>query len=258
MIIQHSPSISVITVVYNGVDLLAATMDSVLSQTYPHIEYILVDGNSKDGTQSLIQSYEHKIAKWISEPDKGLYDAMNKGLKMATGDFVWFINAGDRIYTKHTVQSLIDQYSVGDDILYGEVQLVNEQGEYLGTRSELTSQKLPQQLSWRSLKYGMCVCHQAFLPRRELAPEYALDNLSADIEWLIQCLKKAHQIKATELILAEYLVGGLSKKRHWEGLKGRYKILKKYYGFIPNLFHHFVIVGRALRHKIRRRGKTHY
>jgi glycosyltransferase involved in cell wall biosynthesis len=250
--------ITIITVVYNGIDLLTGTMQSVFDQTYPNIEYLIIDGNSTDGTQELIKENASKITNWISEPDKGLYDAMNKGLKMATGDFVWFMNAGDRIFAADTVEKMMSFCTSKTDVLYGEVMLVNEKREHLGTRSEVSTQKLPKDLNWRSLKYGMCVCHQAFLPKREIAPLYALDNLSADIEWVIRCLKKAQSTTATNLILAEYLAGGLSKKRHKEGLKGRYTILKKYYGFISNIWNHSIILIRAFFHKLRRLGKTHY
>lgn len=259
---QHSqktlPTISIITVVYNGSSLLEGTMQSVFAQTYPYIEYLVIDGNSNDGTLDIIQKNEANISKWLSEPDKGLYDAMNKGLKLATGDFVWFMNAGDRIFSADTVEKMVANYTPETDVLYGEVMLVDEQRKHLGTRSEVTTQKLPENLNWKSLKYGMCVCHQAFLPRMSIASSYALDNLSADIEWVIQCLKKARKVTATNLILAEYLTGGLSKKRHQEGLKGRYAVLKRSYGFVPNLFNHFWIILRAAIHKFKRRGKAHY
>lgn len=252
------PTISIITVVYNGADLLPRTMQSVFDQTYPNIEYILVDGNSTDGTIDIIKANQDKISQWISEPDKGLYDAMNKGLRMATGDFVWFMNAGDSIFDKNTLEKSMENYTSDTDVLYGEVMLVNDARKHLGTRTEITTQKLPEKLTWRSMKMGMTVCHQGFLPRRTIAPFYRLDNLSADIEWVILCLKKARKITHTKEILAEYLVGGLSKKRHQEGLKGRYEILKTYFGLLPNLVYHFFILVRGLAHKISRIGKDYY
>jgi len=255
---RKQPKISIITVVYNGIDLLEGTMQSVFDQTYHNIEYLVIDGKSTDGTLDLIKKNELKITKWISEPDKGLYDAMNKGIKLATGDFLWFMNAGDRIFAKDTVEKMLAVWTPETDVLFGEVMLVNDSRIHLGTRSEVTTQKLPTKLNWKSLKYGMCVCHQAFLPKREIVPLYVLDNLSADIEWVIRCLKKAKQVNSTNLILAEYLAGGLSKKRHKEGLKGRYSILQEYYGFIPNIINHLMIVIRAVFHKVQRIGKTHY
>jgi len=101
------PTFSIITVTYNAERWLERTILSVLSQSYPNIEFIIVDGASKDGTVDIIKQYEPGIASWVSEPDKGLYDAMNKGLRMATGDYVWFINAGDTLYTSDTLQSIV-------------------------------------------------------------------------------------------------------------------------------------------------------
>src|SRR4051812_1110497 len=100
---QGWPVLSVITVVYNNVSHIERTLLSVLDQTYPHIEYIVIDGASTDGTLVIIEKYKDRIAKLISEPDKGIYDAMNKGLAIATGDYVLFMNSGDEIYARETV-----------------------------------------------------------------------------------------------------------------------------------------------------------
>ncbi len=240
------PKISIITIVYNGVDLLEGTIQSVASQSYSNIEYLIIDGGSKDGTLDLIHKHGETISKWISEPDKGLYDAMNKGLKLATGDFVWFMNAGDHILKPDTVEKMVAACQPNTDIIYGEVMLVNEERQYQGTRSELTTQKLPAQLNWKSLNKGMVVCHQGFLPKRSLAPSYLLDNLSADIDWVIQCLKEAKVVTNTKLVVAEYLMGGISKQHHKQSLKDRYAILTQHYGFVPNLWNHFMIVLRSI------------
>ena len=239
------PIISIITIVYNGAALLEGTIKSVVNQSYSNIEYIIIDGGSTDGTLAIIHSYEQHLSCWISEPDNGLYDAMNKGLKMASGDFVWFMNAGDHIFESNTVEKMVATIHEKTDIIYGEVMLVNDDRKHQGTRSERTTQQLPDQLNWKSLNKGMVVCHQGFLPKRTLAPQYMMSNLSADIDWVIQCLKKAKQVSNTNLILAEYLMGGVSKQRHKQSLKDRYKILVKHYGFVPNLFNHFLIVMRA-------------
>ena len=91
------PKVSIITVVFNGENIIEKTMQSVFAQTYDNIEYIIVDGKSSDNTLSIIEKYKEKISVLISEKDKGLYDAMNKGLQVATGDYVWFMNGGDQI-----------------------------------------------------------------------------------------------------------------------------------------------------------------
>ncbi|RMG86362.1 MAG: glycosyltransferase, partial [Bacteroidetes bacterium] len=208
------PKISVITVVFNGRDLLKGTMDSVFEQTYPNIEYVVVDGASTDGTTDLIRQHQHQIDRWISEPDRGLYDAMNKGLKMATGDFVWFMNAGDRIFDPKTVEKIVARIRPDTDVLFGEVMLVDDDRRHIGTRSQITTQKLPETLTWKSLRRGMVVCHQGFVARRQIAPFFIEKNLSADIDWVIKCLKNARRVTHTHLLIAEYLMGGLSKKKH--------------------------------------------
>lgn len=238
--------------------MIEGTINSVLNQTYQNIEYTIIDGGSKDGTLEIIKKYESKISKWKSEPDNGLYDAMNKGLKIATGEFVWFMNAGDWIFEKDTIEKMVRKCEKETDVLFGEVMLVNDNRKHLGTRSENTTQKLPKKLNWKSLKKGMVVCHQAFLPRRNLAPLYIENNLAADIHWVIECLKNAKLVTNTQLILAQYLQGGLSKKRHQQSLWDRYDILKAQYGWLANLWNHILIFSRAGIHKIKRIGKPTY
>ena len=106
---QLQPTFSIITITYNAVRLVEQTLLNVLSQSYPNIEYIVIDGGSTDGTVDIIRRYESGLAYWVSEPDKGIYDAMNKGLQKATGDYVWFINAGDTLCSSDTVQSVVSR-----------------------------------------------------------------------------------------------------------------------------------------------------
>jgi glycosyltransferase involved in cell wall biosynthesis len=242
---------SIITVVFNGEKLIEGTIQSVLNQTYPNIEYIIVDGASKDGTMDIVNKYVDKQAiRWVSEPDKGLYDAMNKGLKMATGDFVLFLNAGDHLFSNQVLEKMAVQTTDKTDILYGETMLVDDSRRRVGTRTAMSVQKLPENLTWQSMKQGMVVCHQSFLPRRTLTPQYIPNNLAADIDWVIKCLKKAKNVVNTHIIVSEYLMGGMSKKRHNQSLKDRYNVLKEHFGFIPNVLNHIFIIGRAFIFKL--------
>lgn len=251
--IARPPLVSIITVTFNSGHLLEGTIRSVLSQTYPHIEYIIVDGASTDNTPKVIGLGEAindrllhaKIYRWMSEPDAGLYDAMNKGLRLATGDFVWFMNAGDWLFAEDTVEAMMKCASGDTDVLYGEVMLVSETRRHIGTRSQLTTQKLPDSLNWKSLRLGMVVSHQAFVARRAIAPFYSENNLAADIDWVIAVLKKCRKTANTRLILAEFLTGGISKQRHKQSLMDRYAVLKKHYGWLPNLWAHILIILRA-------------
>jgi glycosyltransferase involved in cell wall biosynthesis len=252
---------SIITIVYNGENLIAGTMQSVLNQTFTDFEYIIVDGGSTDKTFDIVQEFQKRgplSIKAISEPDKGLYDAMNKGLRMAKGEFVLFLNAGDHLFETTTLEKIADAASPNTDILFGETMLVDDDRHHIGTRTELTVQKLPNKLTWQSMRFGMVVCHQSFLARREGTPQYIEGNLAADIDWVIKCLKTSKNQANTQIIISEYLMGGVSKTRHRQSLKDRYVVLKTHFGWFPNLINHGIIVVRALIFKVKNRSKQTY
>lgn len=245
---MFEPKLSVITVVYNNVKDIERTMLSVLNQTYPDMEYIVVDGLSNDGTLEIINKYQDKI-KLISEKDEGIYDAMNKGLAAATGDYVLFMNSGDEIYAADTVRKV---FAAADnaDIYYGETEMINGQGESQGRRRH----QAPEKFSWRSFKYGMNISHQAIYIKRSLTGPYDRQyHLSADIDWIIRAAKKAKTITRIDGYVAKYLVGGVSKQKHRQSLAERYAIMKRYYGLLPTLFNHGIIAFNMgwywLRHR---------
>jgi len=250
--------LTVITVVFNAAELLEPTIASVRKTDFPQVEYIVIDGGSVDGTLDVIQDNADKIDTWVSDRDKGLYDAMNKGLNMANGQFVWFVNAGDIISSADIIQKILAAINDDTDIIYGEVMIIDAEGKELGTRSELTTQKLPEGLNWKSFRYGMRVSHQGFILRKSIAPQYELNNLSADIEWCIRCLQKSRKNVLVPGIFVHYLKGGISKKKWKKSIMDRYKILAKYYGFFPNLCAHIGIMTRAVFHKILRINKISY
>jgi glycosyltransferase involved in cell wall biosynthesis len=256
--LPYVPKISIITVVYNGEPYLEKTMFSVFEQTYSNIEYLIIDGKSKDGTLSIIRRHEARLAAWISEADKGLYDAMNKGLQRATGDFVLFLNAGDCFAAPDVLTQVFSKCDAETDVLYGEVMMVTAQYQPIGTRSEITTRQLPSRLTWRSMRFGMVVCHQAFIPRREICPKYIENNLSADIDWVIKILKKSRKTVYTEQIIAHFLVGGVSKQRHWQSLKDRFAVLQTHFGTAANLFNHALIFARAVWFNFIKIGKPKY
>ncbi|MGE6218429.1 glycosyltransferase family 2 protein [Nubsella zeaxanthinifaciens] len=231
------PKLSIITIVYNNVKDIERTMLSVLNQTYGNIEYIVIDGASTDGTLAIIKKYEGRLAKLISEKDNGIYDAMNKGLALATGDYVLFMNSGDEIYDQSTVERVFAT-APNADIYYGETEMYDENWQSLGRRRH----QAPETFTWRSFKYGMSISHQAIYIKRSLTTPYDLSyKYSADIDWIIKIAKKASSIVNTHLYVAKYLVGGMSKKKHRESLKERFQIFSRYYGFVPNLINHVVI-----------------
>lgn len=198
---------TIVTITYNAADVFMRTADSVARQTYPAVEHIIVDGASSDGTQKLAEEYKkasdaaengHEV-RIVSEPDKGLYDAMNKGRRLATGDYICFLNAGDFFPSADTLSviaanaHLKERISEGKPlpgVLYGDTDWVDNDGNYL-SRRRLTP---PEKLTWRSFRHGMLVCHQAFYARTDLAQKVAYDlryRFSADVDWCIRIMKEA-------------------------------------------------------------------
>ena len=231
------PKLTVITIVYNNVRDIERTIKSVINQTHKDIEYIIIDGASNDGTLEVIEKYREHTTKIVSEKDKGIYDAMNKGLALATGDYVLFMNSGDEIYDEQTVEDIFATAN-GADIYYGETEMYNDNWESLGRRRH----EAPENFSWTSFKFGMSVSHQAIYIRRSILTPYDLKyKYSSDIDWIIKAAKKSSNIVNVHRYVAKYLVGGMSKKKHRESLKERFQIFTKYYGLIPNIFNHAII-----------------
>jgi len=235
------PTLSVITVVYNNARDIERTLLSVINQTYKAIEYIVIDGASTDGTTAIIKRYGSQIAKLISEKDDGIYDAMNKGLALSTGDYVLFMNSGDEFYATDTVEKVFAS-APGADIYYGETEMMDDNGAILGQRRH----KAPQKFTWRSFNYGMSVSHQAIYIRRSLTEPFDRRyQLSADIDWIIRAAKKAKKIINTNQYVARYQVGGMSKIKHRQSLLERFDIMKRYYGLMPTLLNHAVIAANV-------------
>jgi glycosyltransferase involved in cell wall biosynthesis len=247
--------ITIITITYNAEQFLERTIQSILAQTDQDFEYIIIDGKSKDGTLQIAEKYKNRVNKLISEPDKGLYDAMNKGLKNASGDFVWFMNAGDEINDKETVSRIAQSVTQQTDILYGDTYFVNNEGEIQGLRSEITPHRLPKNLKWQDMKLGMLVCHQAFIARKSIAPLYMKNNLSADVDWEIECLKRAKEVKYLDFVVAKYLTGGVSNQQLKRSLTDRYEVLKKHFGLMGAISAHIQILFRGVGLILKNRGK---
>ena len=241
-----TPKFSVITVCYNAQATIEDTIQSVIAQTYHHVEYIIVDGASKDRTLSIINRYRDRIATVVSEPDKGLYDAMNKGLRLATGDYVCFLNAGDRFHEDDTLQQMVHtlrELTELPDVLYGETELVDAEGHFVRMRRL----QAPEHLTWHSFRHGMLVCHQAFFAKRTLAEPYDLSyRFSADFDWCIRIMKKSKVLHNTHLTLIDYLEEGMTTRNHKASLHERFRIMTKHYGWLSTVAHHAWFVVRAV------------
>ena len=231
---------SIITICYNASATIERTLRSVKGQTWMDKEYIIVDGASKDSTLEIISRYRDKVDILVSEPDKGLYDAMNKGLKLATGDYVLFMNAGDRFHEDTTLEQIAAQVQKLDKlpgVIYGNTALTNMAGEIYGMR-RLSP---PEHLDWKSFKNGMLVCHQAFYARRDIAEPYDLKyRFSADVDWCIRVMKKTDSLHNTHLIVADYLEdgSGVTIDNRKASLKERFAIMRRHYGLPSTLLHH--------------------
>jgi glycosyltransferase involved in cell wall biosynthesis len=239
------PLISIITITYNAQDFLERTLKSIKNQTINDFEYLLIDGGSKDKTMDLVESYRELFNVIISEKDKGLYDAMNKGLNNATGDYVWFMNAGDEIAETDAVEKLKVLSMSKPDVIYSDTILVSNVGDFVGLRSDILPHKIPEKLTWEGYNKGMLICHQSFIVKRTIAPKYISNNLSADIDWEIKCLKLANCTVKYPGILAKYLEGGTSHQQLFKSWRDRYLVLKSHFGLLPNILNHLKIIFRA-------------
>lgn len=250
--------LSIITITYNAEAFLertlksiSANLASIVDEQRSLVEYIIIDGASKDNTLAIAQPYHAMINTLVSEPDKGLYDAMNKGLQHATGEYVWFMNAGDEIRDSKVLSKLLPLLTKKADVYYSDAMFVNDDGTEVGLRSQVTPHRLPQQLTWQDMALGMKVCHQAFIAKKALTPLYDVQNLSADIGWEIEILKKSTRNYYLDFLLCNYLTGGVSVQKHRQSLQDRFKVLAKHFGFLPTLWNHVLIVLRSILRKIK-------
>lgn len=249
--------ISVVTITYNAEAVLQRTLDSVLSQSYPYVEHLIIDGASKDGTLALAEQYREESTEKAashevviqSEPDHGIYDAMNKGLQKATGDYVLFLNAGDTLPATDTLELVMDKAGDGVGVLYGHTDVVDGEGNFLYHRRL----QPPERLSWRSFRQGMLVCHQAFYARTEIAQNNPYDlqyRFSADVDWCIRVMKEAErrglQLVNLHTVVANYLEEGATTKNHKASLRERYLVMQRHYGVVQTFLLHCWFVVRAV------------
>lgn len=251
------PKLSIITITYQAEAYIERTLKSVFEQgCAEEIDYVVVDGASKDRTLEIIEANKTQINQVISEKDKGIYDAMNKGMQLAKGEYILFLNAGDTFASATTLKTILLELGENPDVLYGEAIFVNNEGLPLGLRSEVTPHRLPSKLTWQNFRFGMLVCHQAFIAKRSIVPLFNLNyRLSSDIDWEIQVLKKSSSVVRSAAPICTYLMGGASVqnlKRSWEE---RYQVLKSHFGFLPNLINHLVIITRGLIFALKKQGK---
>ena len=249
--------ISIITAAFNSAETIADTMESVLAQTYGDIEYIVVDGASKDRTMDIVKAFEPRFEgrmKWISETDRGIYDAMNKGLAMADGDYVCFLNAGDSLPDSGTIAAIARAARLDDrsreewpGVIYGDTDIVDRDGRFLHKRFL----RPPKDLSWRSFANGMVVCHQAFYARADLCKGIGYNlkyRFSADVDWCIRVMREAEvrhlQLFDAGVTLACYMKEGQTTAHHKQSLAERFAIMAHHYGLLRTILMHVKFLAR--------------
>ena len=252
--------ITVATCTYNAAKELPVTLESVLQQKYSEIEHLIIDGASKDSSLDLIQSYKcqndeiqngHEV-KIISERDNGLYDAMNKALRNASGDYILFLNAGDTFHSAETLLMVADVCEQSDSlpgIVYGHTDIVDQERHFLRKRRL----EPPAELHWTSFKNGMLVCHQAFFASTKLTENchYNLRyKFSADFDWCIRLMKLSEErhmpLMNSNIVVADYLAGGMTKKNHRRSLWERFLIMSEHYGVMSAIGHPIYFIIRLL------------
>lgn len=237
--------ISIITVTYCAEATLERTLQSVAEQTYTDIEHLVIDGASKDGTLAIARRFPH--VKVVSEPDRGLYDAMNKGIGLATGEFLCFLNAGDRLHSADTIARVAAAAESSTAVVYGDTAIVDGNGQFLYRRRLAP----PERLTWRSFRQGMLVCHQAFYVNRAVVQPYDLHyRFSADFDWCIRCMKEGERrgmrnVEVKEYV-ADYLNEGMTTANHKASLLERFGIMVRHYGWVSTIAQHIWFVARAV------------
>jgi hypothetical protein len=242
--------ISIVTICYNRAFDIEKTIKSVVNQIFEDIQYIIIDGGSTDGTLDVINKYKGKIDKIVSEKDHGVYDAMNKGLALATGDYVLFMNGGDSLYDQNV---LIDLFSKAPevDLIYGECMLVDEHGTEIMLRSKSVNRPVPQSISKYTFLYGTNISHQSFIIRRSLTRSFDQQyKISADVDWMIDTMSKCKSSYLYPRPISQFLTEGLSSTQQKKGLEERFKIFRSHFGLIATSYAHVVILVKKVGNKI--------
>ena len=205
---MNKPLISVVTVTYNAQDTIEETILSVINQDYDNIEYIIIDGNSNDSTVDIIKKYEGHISYWISEPDKGLYDAMNKGIAAAKGEWITFRNSGDLFLERNSLSKLFaEPIPSTTDVLYADCIHINDEGY-----------KLSQPRPLSTYRRAMPINHPATFIRTSLHKEMPFDlqyKISADYNMIYRCIELGKQFEYRPLAIVSFPIGGYANT-HWK------------------------------------------
>lgn len=213
MNINRLPLITIVTVVYNDVYHIENTMLSVINQTYPNIQYIIIDGGSTDGTVDVIKKYEDKISYWVSEPDKGIYDAMNKGLEKVTGEWVNFMNSGDSFFCNKTLNQLFEQeIPLTTGVVFGDTYT---------KKGLLKMIPFIKNKSRKKIK-DMGICHQSIFVKTKMAKMLKfrmIYKVAADYDMIKRCYDSGCGFYYVPVPVSVYDMNGFSRHHALQQLK---------------------------------------
>lgn len=224
MSLSIDPLVSIVTVTYNASEMLEQTMLSVFNQIYPNIEYIIVDGGSTDTTLDIVKKYESKLARWVSEKDHGIYDAMNKGIRMSEGILIGLINAGD-YYEPEAVSLVVRALKENEEagIFHGKIRMLDEKGEVIKVKTPQTD------LSF--LSQGMSLYHPTFFVRNDVYQANGLYDTSfriaADFDFALRNYQKGTVFHYVDAVISNFRTGGISHIQSKNGFREICDSLKK-------------------------------
>lgn len=250
---DETPLFSIITVCRNAEKEIGHTLDSIINQRFRDFEFIVIDGASTDSTLKAIEDSGAVPSLLISEPDNGIYDAMNKGLAHAKGEYVIFLNAGDSFHSADTLERIAAAISLcvkeNDEkpgVVYGDTVIVGHDREELAPR-HLSA---PAELTLKSFADGMVVCHQAFIALRKITSRFDVKyRFSADYDWCIRCLQHSRLNVKVDGVIIDFLHEGATSENRRKSLIERFKIMAFYYGTFVAIRRHIGFIPRRLRRK---------
>lgn len=214
-----APKVTVVTVTFNAATEIEATIKSVIEQSYPNIEYIIIDGGSSDGTLDIIRRYDKYITYWVSERDGGIYDAMNKGVIRASGDWINFLNCGDTFVSSETVSEVLENIPADADIVYGNTFYRKDNRQWLHETYSLND-------LWKS----MICCHQSIFAKTHLMKQFPFNTeykISADFDFVYKCYVQGYKLYDTKLTIATHCANGISEKRIIKRMLERWHIVNR-------------------------------
>jgi glycosyltransferase involved in cell wall biosynthesis len=247
---HNNPKISIITVVYNGVEFLEETIKSIINQTYKNIEYIIIDGGSTDGTIDVIKKYEDKIDYWISEKDKGISDAFNKGVKVSTGEYINFQGDGDGFVSSDALEKVFkDIHSTEDIFVSAKIQRVDID------ENEMFVSKYTDSFNSKSLLWRMSLPHQGLFTHKSYFKEYGLFDVNntfcMDYDHLLRAYHTFPKVVTKDIIVARWRDDGLGNGRTLDILK-EYDKIKKDNNIANNIVLDFVHYWSVFKYYVKK------